>query len=152
MHSSIISWQPDGESFVIHSQSLLGSEVLVKYFRHSNFTSFIRQLNLYGFKKIQNNFSGICFSHKCFKRDQVRLLSLIKCKKYAVDKIVNRGGNESTDLDSLKEEIAALKLRNQQLEEYLNEMILTNNKIIEDSRALALEVLNAKFANQETKR
>lgn len=137
---------------MIHSQSLLGSEVLVKYFRHSNFTSFIRQLNLYGFKKIQNNFTEICFSHKCFKRDQARLLSLIKCKKYAVDKIVNRGSKECSDVDSLKEEIASLKLRNQQLEEYLNDMILSNNKIIEDSRALALEVLNSKLIHKEIMR
>lgn len=70
-NSHIIEWHPDGDAFIIHAPVQLSKEILVKYFRHSNFASFIRQLNLYGFKKRQNNESGTCFWHKYFKKGQL---------------------------------------------------------------------------------
>lgn len=44
---------------------------LVKYFRHSRYASFQRQLNLYGFRK---NESG-AFEHKFFIREMPDLLT-----------------------------------------------------------------------------
>jgi hypothetical protein len=47
-----INWSSDGLSFSVTSQTDFCEKVLPKYFKHNNFTSFIRQLNMYGFHKI----------------------------------------------------------------------------------------------------
>ncbi|CAK9437347.1 uncharacterized protein LODBEIA_P17250 [Lodderomyces beijingensis] len=47
----VIWWNEDGETFHIQADEEL-TAVLGKYFKHSNEQSFIRQLNMYGFHKI----------------------------------------------------------------------------------------------------
>ncbi|EOA35365.1 hypothetical protein CARUB_v10020559mg [Capsella rubella] len=50
---SIISWSTSADnSFVILDTTVFSVQLLPKYFKHSNFSSFIRQLNIYGFKKV----------------------------------------------------------------------------------------------------
>jgi heat shock transcription factor len=43
----IVSWSEEGTQFTIHQISEFASELLPKYFKHSNFSSFVRQLNSY---------------------------------------------------------------------------------------------------------
>ncbi|KAG7586249.1 Heat shock factor (HSF)-type DNA-binding [Arabidopsis thaliana x Arabidopsis arenosa] len=50
---SIISWSTSADnSFVILDTNVFSVQLLPKYFKHSNFSSFIRQLNIYGFRKV----------------------------------------------------------------------------------------------------
>ena len=44
---AVISWGDDGSTFVVWSPSSLAKDVLPKYFKHNNFSSFVRQLNTY---------------------------------------------------------------------------------------------------------
>lgn len=44
---SIISWSETGDSFVIWDMTQFSILLLPKYFKHSNFSSFMRQLNIY---------------------------------------------------------------------------------------------------------
>lgn len=45
---SIISWSTSADnSFVILDTNVFSVQLLPKYFKHSNFSSFIRQLNIY---------------------------------------------------------------------------------------------------------
>ncbi|KAL1311216.1 hypothetical protein AAFC00_001408 [Neodothiora populina] len=46
----LISWSSSNESFVM-SPSTEFSKVLASYFKHTNISSFVRQLNMYGFHK-----------------------------------------------------------------------------------------------------
>jgi hypothetical protein len=50
-HSHVVGWVDDGIAFKIHNVALFQSSVLPKYFKHSNFSSFVRQLNMYDFHK-----------------------------------------------------------------------------------------------------
>ena len=49
--SDVICWADDGLSFIIKDESRFANEEISKYFKHSNFSSFIRQLNMYDFHK-----------------------------------------------------------------------------------------------------
>ncbi|KAI9719771.1 MAG: hypothetical protein M1812_003259 [Candelaria pacifica] len=51
----LISWSPNNESFVM-SPSNEFSKVLSQYFKHTNISSFVRQLNMYGFHKVSDVF------------------------------------------------------------------------------------------------
>ena len=48
----IATWAEDGLSFYIIDQSRFVDTVIPQYFKHSNFSSFVRQLNFYGFRKV----------------------------------------------------------------------------------------------------
>ena len=49
---AVISWDGDGR-ITIGDPKRLGDEVLARYFRHGNFSSFQRQLNYFGYYKVQ---------------------------------------------------------------------------------------------------
>ncbi|KAI4181395.1 MAG: hypothetical protein LQ346_006791 [Caloplaca aetnensis] len=52
---NLISWSNNNESFVM-SPSPDFSKVLAQYFKHTNISSFVRQLNMYGFHKVSDVF------------------------------------------------------------------------------------------------
>ena len=48
----LYSIDDDGDSFEIKSPPLMTKQVLPQHFKHNNFSSFQRQLNYFGFKKV----------------------------------------------------------------------------------------------------
>ena len=47
----IISWADHGQSFLVKDEYAFSLHIMRQHFRHSNFSSFVRQLNFYGFHK-----------------------------------------------------------------------------------------------------
>ena len=48
----LVRWAPGGRSFLVMDQTKFSKEILPNYFKHQKMNSFIRQLNMYGFKKV----------------------------------------------------------------------------------------------------
>nr|XP_046273153.1 heat shock factor protein 1 isoform X2 [Scatophagus argus] len=85
----LICWSPSGTSFHVFDQGRFSKEVLPKFFKHNNMASFIRQLNMYGFRKVVHIEQGGLvkperddteFQHPFFVRGQEHLLENIKRK------------------------------------------------------------------------
>ncbi|ELP87033.1 heat stress transcription factor C-1, putative [Entamoeba invadens IP1] len=81
-YSELIGWSQEHKekAFVIKDSVRFSSEVLPYHFKHSNIASFVRQLNIYGFHKLECR-NGLCFSHDFFVKSQPLLLERIKRKK-----------------------------------------------------------------------
>ncbi|WOL19157.1 heat stress transcription factor B-2c-like [Canna indica] len=75
----MISWNEDGSTFVVWRPAEFARDLLPKYFKHNNFSSFVRQLNTYGFRKIVPDRWE--FANDCFRRGEKRLLSDIHRRK-----------------------------------------------------------------------
>ncbi|KAI8893115.1 hypothetical protein BC833DRAFT_609570 [Globomyces pollinis-pini] len=78
-----IRWADNGKSFVVPNHAEFSKVVLPKFFKHNNFNSFIRQLNIYGFHKVPNIQNGLLscnepemmeFMHPNFMKDAPHLL------------------------------------------------------------------------------
>jgi len=76
---SLVSWTETKDSFVVWKPVDFASEVLPKYFKHNNFCSFIRQLNTYGFHKVDGKLWE--FKHENFQQGQPQLLKDILRRK-----------------------------------------------------------------------
>ncbi|XP_058233420.1 heat shock factor protein 1 isoform X3 [Hemibagrus wyckioides] len=92
----LICWSPSGNSFHVFDQGRFSKEVLPKYFKHNNMASFVRQLNMYGFRKVVHIEQGGLvkpekddteFQHPYFIRGQEHLLENIKRKVTTVSNI-----------------------------------------------------------------
>ena len=68
IYPDIICWSSEGNSFTVKNIDELSDKVLPNYFKHNNFTSFVRQLNLYDFHKIRSEANENEFKHRFFKR------------------------------------------------------------------------------------
>ncbi|CAM9353660.1 unnamed protein product, partial [Choristocarpus tenellus] len=73
----IVDWMPDGQGFQVKDMDRFCAEIISKYFNHCKFTSFQRQLNLYGFKKRRGDKAG-AFYHPHFRRGQQHLLRRVR--------------------------------------------------------------------------
>jgi hypothetical protein len=81
---AIIEWSPSGRAFKIVDVAAFSSQILSKYFRTSNFSSFQRNLNLYGFSKVRRGPDADMYAHPGFIRGcQDNLSQLRKCKSAA---------------------------------------------------------------------
>ncbi len=136
--NDIISWSPDGRSFVIHNQSAFAQTQLPYYYKHSNMSSFVRQLNMYDFHKVVGVESGglkserqeeMEFQHQFFLKGMKGLLENIKrkvstnkaaqylpsIKTEKVNEVLNEVNNIRDKQDDLDSKLDSMKKENEAL-------------------------------------
>ena len=79
-YKDIIEWSDDGKYFIVKNLHDFTENVLPKYYKHNNYSSFIRQLNMYDFHKRKGNPNEHIFEHVYFIKNRKDLLKLIKRK------------------------------------------------------------------------
>ncbi|CAI6492061.1 AEL_HP2_G0018460.mRNA.1.CDS.1 [Saccharomyces cerevisiae] len=93
-NTKLIQWAEDGKSFIVTNREEFVHQILPKYFKHSNFASFVRQLNMYGWHKVQDVKSGSIQSSSDDKW-QFENENFIRGREDLLEKIIRQKGSSN---------------------------------------------------------
>ncbi|XP_023592944.1 heat shock factor protein 2 isoform X2 [Trichechus manatus latirostris] len=151
--NEFITWSQvqNGQSFLVLDEQRFAKEILPKYFKHNNMASFVRQLNMYGFRKVVHIDSGIIkqerdgpveFQHPYFKQGQDDLLENIKRKVSSTKPEENKIRQE--DLTKIMSSAQKVQIKQETIESRLSELKSENESLWKE-----VSELRAKHAQQQ---
>jgi heat shock transcription factor, other eukaryote len=130
--ADIGGWSADGASFIVKDSDRFAAEVIPTAYKHNHWSSFVRQLNSYGFRKVKCDplSTSSEFSHPFFVKGKTDLLRHIKRPATSLT------SSGSTEVES---EVSDLKLQISTLEDKLSVM----TDIVSDLNIVIRSLLNA---------
>ena len=144
-YKNIIEWSEDGKKVIINDVNKLSEIVLPKFYKHRNFSSFVRQLNLYDFHKIKDNsikrliFEKKQFNKNCTKEEIIKINRKDKNTKETfnydenVVDFVKKYEVSIKEQNNIKNEMNNIKKDNSEL---LKQIQICNTKIEEQNKHL----------------
>jgi heat shock transcription factor len=125
-NTELIRWSDDGNSFVVLDEDEFARTLIPELFKHNNYASFVRQLNMYGFhKKVglsdnsmraseRKNKSPSEYANPYFKRGHPDLLWLIQKPK-------NAGGGHASKPSKGGTRVKTEDIDDNDMDEYIEE-------------------------------
>lgn len=155
-YAHVVRWGDEGDSFVVLENEKFTKSILPKHFKHSNFASFVRQLNKYDFHKVrQSNEEGGQsqyganaweFKHPEFKANSKDTLDNIRRKAPAPRKSTTINGSVEDiplqQIDLMNQQMAAQVQQIESLAHTNQQLQLNNQMIIQEVLRLQKTVVN----------
>jgi len=91
-NQGVVGWLPHGRAFIVRKPKGFTTEIMPKYFRQTKLTSFQRQLNLYGFRRITQGADAGAYYHELFLRGRPQL-----CMRMNRQKVKGTGHKQPAD-------------------------------------------------------
>lgn len=153
-YSSVVRWGDDRDSFVVLENEKFTKSILPKHFKHSNFASFVRQLNKYDFHKVrQNNEEGGTsiygpnaweFRHPEFKANSKDTLDNIRRKAPAPRKPGNLSDEQIPiqQIDLMNQQIVAQAQQIESLVQNNQQLQINHQMVVQELMRIQKTVVN----------
>jgi hypothetical protein len=148
---SVLAWSTGGTSFTINDYKRLELEYLPKYFNHSKFSSFQRQLNFYGFQKLrgepdlQVHTDTVRFSHEFFLKGRPDLLHKIQ---RSTAQLINPSTSQvqESQVEAMQQQITMLQEKVRSMERTMDEKVKEVRASVTDEYLAHIQKLEASYS------